>query len=329
MAVTLADVASTETEPLRKGIIMNLIRDSNLLARIPFDNVDSLQNISVRARTLPSGAWRRINEGYTADEGAFEQVQEAVYGFGGEIEFDRVFDMTSNYIIKPRVAQTQLKLKALALTFNDFYINGDHAVDPDSLVGLKKRVTQLPARQSVDLAVATSALDVTASAANARAFIDGLEKAHYRTNDGNVAMILVNEGLVWGIGRALRFLQTAGNFLDVTTDQFDRKIPTYKGAPIIDVGLKKDQSTEIITATEDPGDGGNDATSMYFVSHDSMQGIRGMQLNSMDVYDPLDGGERESKPTKLLRIDWWVGLHMPGSYGLARLSGIMDPDSWT
>jgi len=120
-----------------------------------------------------------------------------------------------------------------------------------------------------------------------------------------------------------------GSLLDMTKDQFDRTQITYKGTRFIDVGLKRDQSTEIITNTETALDGGSDATSVYFASFGDDEGLMGAQLGPMEVYDPLNGGEQESTPTKLLRIDWWLGLTTLGKYCLVRGVNCEGATDWT
>lgn len=327
---TLAQLAKIETDPLRKGIIMNLLRWNSLLGVVPFQNVDSLTSVAVRAAHLPEVGFRKINEGYVPSVGDFEQVYESVYGFGGEIEFDRVFDKVGNVIVKPRVSQTQLKLRSIAATFNDYFINGDHGIDPDGFEGLKKRVTVHPPRQSVTPGLpSAAALDPLTDATSQQLFLDGWEKAMYRANGGSVQAIMVNEELMWGFARVLRAMGiNGGPLFDVTKDMFDREIMTYKGAPFIDMGYQKDQATEIIPNDEIAGDSTANSTSAYFVSFNIEQGITGIQLDGMEVYDPLDGGERESRPTKLIRIDWWVGLAGFGSYGFSRYWNIEDPSGW-
>ena len=127
-----------------------------------------------------------------------------------------------------------------------------------------------------------------------------------------------------------RYIQASGGaFLDVTKDSFDRDIPTYRGVPIIDMGYKKDQSTEIITNTETAGDAGADATSVYAVSFDEREGLTGIQLSPPEFYDPLGGGESESKPVKKKRLDWWVGLASYGSYGIVRGRNVEGAVNWT
>ena len=331
MAVTLAQVAKLEKHELRAGILLNLLRESPILEYLPFENVSSLTSIAVRWTTLPTVAFRKINAGYTASEGDVEQVYESVYGFGGDIEIDRVFEkITASLIKDPRQLNIEMKSKAMAIKFADYFINGDHASDVDGFEGLKKRLAAYPARQRVRASATTDILDPTASAANARLFVDKWEQAMYSANGGDVQAILCNEGLKWGIGRVLRYLSAAGgSLLDTSKDQFDREILMYKGAPILDMGLKADQTTEIISATETAEDAGSDATSAYFVPFNMEQGIQGIQLSDMEIYDPLDGAEQASKPTKLVRVEWWCGLAGFGSYGPVRLHNIETPSSWT
>lgn len=331
MAVTLAQLAKLETDPLRKMIIMNLLRWVKVMEILPFENVDALTTIAVRWQQLPSVAFRKINAGYTASEGDVEQVAESVYLFGGDINYDRVFEKVKNTIKPMKQLQIEMKTAALALTFNHYFINGDHATDADGFEGLKKRVTAYPSRQTVYFAASNAAgLDPTASVANGRAFFDKMEELMYVTNQGMVDALFMNEKLMYGFGRVARYIQAAGgNFLDVTKDSFDRVIPTFKGARMVDIGLKTDQATEIITNTETGGDSTANTTSIYPVSFNMEQGVTGIQLENLAIYDPLNGGEQESQPAKLTRMEWYVGLAGFGSYGMARGRNLKAPSSWT
>jgi hypothetical protein len=331
MAITLAQLAKLETNPLRKGVIMNIIRDAQLMDEFPFENVGSLKTVAVRNTKLPSVGWRRLNEGFTTSEtGDAEQVWESLFGFGGDITYDRILPKLQNMIEDPVIYQTKLKVKALAYDWKDKFINGDHASDEDAIEGLKKRVSVMPSRQTVYFAGAAAApLDPTASAALARSFFDKLDEAFQYCNVGQVNAIFCNEAVKLGLGRAARYLQTAGNFLDVTKDSLDRSIVTFRGVPLYVMGVKADQTTEIITNTEVAGDSGADSTSVYFASYNMEQGITGIQLSDIEVYDPLGGGEMESTPAKMMRIDWWNGLAGFGSYGIVRARNLAAPSSWT
>jgi hypothetical protein len=335
MALTLAQVAKLEKDEMRKGIMMNLLRYTKVMDLLPFEEVKALTNVAVRQTALPSVAFRRINEGYTASEGDVEQVYESVYVLGGDIELDVIFDkpqLQSNYIINPKTLQIDMKSKAMSFKFNDQFINGDHTVDEDGFEGLKVRINQMPARQKVRASGSTDILDPTASAANARRFLDKWEEAYFVAGGGenNANVILCNEGVKWGFGRVLRYLGSAASVVtDITKDLFDREYPTYKGARIIDMGLKQDQTTEVITNTEVAEDAGADATSVYFVPFNMEQGISGIQVGPLEVRYPTGDSERETKPTKLIRVEWIVGLAGFGSYGPSRLHNLEAPSSWT
>lgn len=328
---TLAQLAKVETDRMRKGVMMNILRDAKVMELLPFENVDSLTSQALRVRTLGTGgAFRKIGGSYTeATDADVEAVWESVYGFGGEIKFDKVFGLIKNTIVDPKVFQTQMKLKAMALQWNDYFINGDHATDADGFVGLKVRVAGMPSRQSIAIGDSDS-LDVTASVANARKLIDTFDQAMHYCNGGNCNAIFLNEGLYLGFARALRYVQASGgNLLSTTKDSFDREIVTYKGVPMIDMGLKKDQSTQIITDTETALDAASDATSAYFASFNIEQGVVGIQLNKLEAYDPNGGKELATAPATMLRVDWWNGLAGFGSYGVVRVSNIKAASSWT
>lgn len=330
MAMTLQHYYDVETLAFKKYVIRQILREVRLAELIPWDNVNSLQNIAIRWKTLPTNAFRYVNGGYSVSQGDTEQVTESVYAYGSEILYDRVFDKLGNVVQDPKKVQTDMALLSMALTFNDYLINGDQATDPLGFEGLKKRASLMPTRQSVYFAGSSSAaLDPTASVANANTFFSKLEEVHYKTNRGQVGALIMNEGMVYGLGRIARYVNASGGFfLGIGKDSFDRDIMTYKGTRIVDPGFKRDQSTEIITDTETAGDAGADASSLYGISFDEQQGVRGIQLSALEVYDPLNGGEMESTPQKKVRLEWWCGLASYGSFGLVRGRNFEGASQW-
>ena len=114
MALTLADLSKQEVQPLKKFILENLLRYSDVMSLVPMKKVDSLSSIVVRWKALPSVAYRQINGTYTESTGSTEQITEGVYALGGEVKFDRIFDMVNNTIEDPKKTQTQMKVRAIA-----------------------------------------------------------------------------------------------------------------------------------------------------------------------------------------------------------------------
>lgn len=328
--ITLAQVAQLETEPLRKGVIMNIIRDVPIMEDLPFENVSSLRSIAVRWSKLPTGgSWRKLNADYASGEdGQTEQVEEALFGFGGKITYDKVLEKISNMIEDPIVLQRKMKIRSLAYDWKDCFVNGDHGVDEDSFEGLKKRVSNLPTRQTVYFAASNAAgLDPTASTANARKFIDQWEIGWHRCNGGQVGAVYCNENFVLGFGQVVRYLQLNANFLDITKDVLGREWVTWKGKRFLDMGTKKDMTTEIITNTETGGDSSANTTSVYFASYDKEQGITGIQLEALKIETPETNPSVSTQKQEL--IDWWNGIAMFGSYGLVRMRNLKSPASWS
>lgn len=327
-AYTLGNLATISQVELEKAVILNLLRYTEIFGNLPFKNVEALEVAAARVTALPTPAFRNLNAGYTASVGDTEQVTEHLYPFGGEIKMDPVFRKVKNTIVDPYAQQLDLHMKASALVLNDRYVNGDWASDTTVMgfEGLKKRASNMPARQRVRFSATTDILDPTASAANARLFLDKLDEAFIRCNGGNVSAIYTNEAIKLGIARVLRFLQLSGNILNANKDVYGRTIYDYKGVPIVDVGLKRDQSTEIIPVNETAEDGGTDATSLYCVSHDMTEGLVGISLSQLEVKEV---GQMEDTVTDQFRYEWVIGLAGFGSRGIVRGHNIEDPAAWT
>lgn len=344
MAHTLNDTLKLTRSPLEKAIVLDLLRQSQVLQMIPFDNVTALQKTANRWQTLPGAGTRKLGGSYTESTGTTEQFAETLFAYGGDIAVDRLLNKVEQQE-NPLKLQTQMKTAALAAKINDDFINNDHALGgtaPDGFEGLKKRTSNQPARATIDLASGGDSLKVLASSTTQQTFIDALHTGLHRLGavatagptNANIAFFM-NEASMLGIGQVLRRL----GLLSDHTDAYDRIWTAFGPAKLVDVGLKGDQATEIITATEDPGDAGNDATSIYAVRFGGIarkdasgkvsmlddDGIKMLQLagTSFDAYDPLAGGEggAGAAPTLVRRIDTALGLYQAGRYSVVRIKG--------
>jgi hypothetical protein len=112
MAVTLADIAKASNQPLQKGLIMDLLRNSDLLKTIKFDSIPGLQVTGKRWQTLPSVGFRKVGGGYTESTGRTEDVTETLSLLGGDVKIDKVAGKISA-IESPIV--TNMKIKNFGL----------------------------------------------------------------------------------------------------------------------------------------------------------------------------------------------------------------------
>lgn len=322
MAYNLNELAKVAKTPYDKAVLRDLLRQSKVLQTIPVVNTNALKVAATRWQTLPSTGTRKVNGSYTESTGVTENIESTLHIYGGDITIDRVLTKVQAQEA-PLTTQTAMKVASMTATFNNDFINGDHATNPDGYEGLKKLVSNQPARMTVDLASGGDALKVLASAANEHLLIDAMHEAMHKVDGGNAGNVVcfMNEATYLGVGKTLRRV----GLLSTQKDQYERVWETFAGAKLIDVGLLGDQSTEIILSTEDPGDGGNDSTSIYFARLGSDDGLHLLQLSgtSPTPYDPLQGAEGGlgAVPGLVRRIDWVIGLRAKGRYAVARVKG--------
>jgi hypothetical protein len=137
--------------------------------------------------------------------------------------------------------------------------------------------------------------------------------------DGQGVVLYMNDTMKRRFNFALRQMGTSGG-LDITQDQFNRTIQSYKGAVIRDPGLKVDQSTKIITSTETSAgaDGSSTMTSIYAVNY-SMDHFHGWQMEELNVQDL---GLINNGAIYRTLIDWAVGLINDSTRSIGRLYDI-------
>jgi flavin-binding protein dodecin len=320
MAVTLNELAKVQQNPLNKAVIMDLLRQSKVLQMAPIENVPGLKITSARWQTLPSSSTRAINGSYSETTGTLENVQETLHIYGGEINVDRVLSMDKTVVEDPLVTQTKMKVASIAAKFNTDFINNTHAIDPLGFVGLRERVANAPSRQTVNIeASAGVTTKVLASSATENTFLDGLHELLHVIGGSEApgqCAFFMNEKTYLGIGKVLRRL----SLLDTTQDNYGRIWKQFAGVNLVDIGLQYDQSTEIISNTLF---GDSVGTEIYGVRWEGDDGFRVIQLEgtSTDPYDPTVNGEMQTKPSKMRRIDWAIGLENKGKYAVGKLNG--------
>lgn len=328
MAFTLVDYLKIAKTSLRAGVIKNLLRYSDLIGLVPFENVDALKILQKRWKTLPDVSWRDIGGAFGTGTGQTEDIEEALYDIGHNIDIDKAFMRAKAVVVDPMQLQINMVTQSISYEFNDKVINGSPVVDAKAVWGLKYRVGLLPASQTIygDAAGNGTGAEtrVLASSANMQWFLDQLDNLIDAVGgapaeaDPVVTALLMNKKTYQGV----RSIMRRQKLLDVTQDQFGRRINSYMGVRLIDVGLKKDKSTEIITNTEDPGDGGSDSSSVYAVRIGSAndEAFTGIQLFPLETNDI---GLLEAGNAFRVNVDWMIGFLGLSDYYAARLQGFL------
>ena len=322
---TLAELSKIETDPLRKSIVDTLLMESNLMELCPWETVGQLSIGVVRIQDLPSIGFRRLNAAYdSTDIGHFEQKVEQISLFGRDIDTDEALARAKNTIADARAIQQQLVMKSMAYAFNDKFINGIINADyPLEFKGLRARIDDINTEgytgQKVD--ASCGGIGILSSTAASQKFLDKLDALLYAIDGHKPEYLLMNQKCLL----AVRSLLRRERLLDNTRDMFDRVIDVYQGTRLIDIGVKADQKTEVITNTETSAglDGSSEHTSIYAVKFGVGEMTWGLQEFPLEVKDM---GELETKPSFRTRVTWNLGLATVNPRSLGRLYGVI-PDA--
>jgi hypothetical protein len=323
MAWTLAELSKIETDVLRKSVIDTLLFEANAMELLPWETIGQLTTGVVRIQDLPSVGFRRINAGYTESTGHFEHKIEQVALLGGDIDTDKAIARAKNTIADARAIQQQLMLKAMAYEFNDKLINGNPVSDALEFKGLRTRVDDVYAEgytgQKIDAACA--GVGILNTSATSHTFLDKLDSLIYAIKSHKPDFLFMNSKMLL----ALRSLLRREKLLDTTKDMFDRIVDVYQGVRLVDIGVKADQTTEIITSTETSAgvDGASEHTSIYAVKFGIGDMTWGIQEYPLEVEDL---GLMESRPVYRTRVDWPLGLATVDPRSIGRLYGVI-PDA--
>jgi hypothetical protein len=316
MALTLAQAAVLSQNDLQRAVLENFVIESVVLDRIPLLEIEGNAYAYNAELTLPGVEFRAVNAAYTESTGTFQQLTESLVILGGDADVDRFIQQTRSNLNDQRAAQTRLKVKSATYKFQDAFINGDVAVDANSFDGLKKRLTG-----GQVLVAATNGLAVVGADDAARhLFLDKLDELIAAVDGPDAEKELYMNGLIRSkIYSSARRLTIA----DQGIDDFGRRITTYRGIPLIDIGTKSDNSTLILPQTETVG-ASSVTSSIYCVRFGQDEGDRGVTGLTNGGVDVRDLGELETKPVFRTRIEFYCGLALFGPKAAARLTGALN-----
>lgn len=314
-------------DPLVMNITYSLLEFDPIFQDLPLINKPTLKINGTRwVGSLPSVGWRQINESTSVTSGNPSPWSEQAFIVSNAIDVDIKLLQDQNQISDPRVVQTNAWLKSLAYDFNDKFFNNDPVTgDPDAPVGLKYRLDNYSTYgNSSTCKIDGAGVDMTTSmtATTANTFIETVDSLldAMGSPDGDGVVLYMNRNLRRRFARAIRVLGAAAGF-EMTKDAFDRRVEMYRNAIVRTVGIKSDQSTEIITSTEaNTGVAGSSTyTSLYGVRYGDGY-CKGWQMAPLYVQDI---GQRSDEPTMTrLFIDWAFGYATEDIRSAARVYDI-------
>ena len=310
MALTLAESAKLSQDDLQRGVVETFVQESSVLDRIPLMPIQGNAYAYNEEATLPGVEFRAVNAAYAESTGTVNPKSERLVILGGDADVDTFIVQTRGNLNDQRAIQTRRKVKAESYKFQDAFINGDTAVDANSFDGLKKRLTG-----SQVIAAATNGLGPVAGGHD---FFDKLDEL-VASVAGGADALYTRRPIIAKIMSSARRLGGADFITEALTQ---KRVPTYNGIPLLDIGQKAD-GTDIITQTETQGSS-SVATSIYAVKFgigEDDQAVSGLTNGGVQVKDL---GEIDAKPVFRTRIEFFCGIGVFGGKAGARLTGVLN-----
>lgn len=310
MAVTLLEAAATQGGySAQEAAVIKMFTELNPIAeQIPMEKIDGRTYTYNRDIALPGIGWRAVNQPWTESTGVVNPFVERLMILGGEIKLDKFIEDTEP-ARAPSEWQKQVRLKVQAASneFSRAVFEGDDLVDPNQLVGFRRRLTG----SQVILAGAGGA---TLTLAMVDTLID-LVPFNPKVLYMNRTMRRKFTDKVNASSGAVR--------IDYDQDMFGRQQEKYAGVPIKIIETTGDAST-ILGFDEDPGDTVADTASIYCVAYgdELVHGIyNGKNGKSFSVED---FGELQSEPRRMGRMESYLGMCIEHPRAVARLRGVTN-----
>lgn len=306
MAVTLveaAKIALGKNLVYEASIIELFARGSDLLAALPFEDIQGNALKFNREKTLPAVAFRELNAGYTESTGQVEQITEGLFPAGGDLDVDKFLVDT----VGPaqRAVQEAMKVKALSLSITKALIKGDATTTANSLTGLQARIPTTDGQAIVNGSSVATGLRLV----KLDELIDTVEDPTH---------LIMNKTLRRRLSAAAR-TSTIGGYITYQMNEFGRQVMYYGELPILIVD-KDETNTDILPFTESSTGGTASTCSVYCVSMNE-DGLIGLQGGGMGIRDL---GEIDDKPVYRTRVEWYVGLAIKRARAAARLYNVPD-----
>jgi hypothetical protein len=303
VAVTLAEAAKYTTNMVRKGVLEEIIKDTMVLQKLPFEDIVGNALQYLRENSLAGADFYAPNEVWNESTGDVTQVTAGITILGGDADVDNFLKATRADKTNFEAQTVDNKAKAVRHTFLDYFYYGDTAVSTKAFNGVHK------------LIVAGQKTHQGAGAAGAALSLSNLDLAIDLILDGKPDWIIMNKTIR---RRIKQFIISTGAMAITSKDDYGNRVMEYDG---IDIHVD-----DFITQTETIAGGDftaktGGATTSIFVGRFGSEDVLGLQNGGLEVKSL---GQIHNKDGKRWRVKWYAGLALMRTFGVGRVDGITN-----
>jgi hypothetical protein len=306
MAVTLTQANYYDNNKMAKGVVETLIKESPILARLPFESLvgNALAIAREDSDNAPTVEWRAVNGTWTESTGDVTQHTFALKILGGDADVDNFLQKTRTEVASLMATQVKMKAKQMAHEFEDCFIYGSSS-GTNQFDGLHTLITALSGQQINAGSGSTEAVLTTVL----------LDQLVDTIKGGKPDFILMNRN----IRRRLSvYLRAVGSY-NTERDDYGNFWVMWNEIPILVSDFLT--QTETISGGDYSAKTGGSSSSVFAVRLGSGDGLCGIQNGGIttETWDKL-----ETKDASRTRIKWYVGTALYSGLSVARIDGVKD-----
>jgi len=302
MALLKAEAEKLSNNQLIAGVIDQIIDRDDLMAVLPFTQVNGKAYVYNRESTLGGADWLDPND--TVNEGAatFTEVVAKLRILAGDVDVDKFLQSTMGDTNDQMAVQIAKKAKAVSRAFHQALATGDSGSNAKQFDGLPVMAAAAGGTQTVTAGANGAALTLT--------MLDELVDSVPNGPD----VIVMRRGTI----RAFRALLRATYGTDAVMQQlenFGRPMLTHNGIPVI--------MNEFLASTETQGS--SSATcSVYALRLNEMDGLHGLYGGGNAGIVVENIGTVQNKDATRIRLKWYTGLALKSTRSIGRLKGVTN-----
>ncbi|WP_159065943.1 major capsid protein [Deinococcus ficus] len=274
--LTLVEAQKLIQDEVQAGVVFSTYIRNPIMNLIPFETVTGTAVAYNRAVGLGSGSnTRAINADYVEGTVGFTRHTAALGRLGGKAQVDNFLQVTGSNVNDQLAVQIEAKARQTAMTFQNYFFNGDVAVDPNGFDGLKKLLagTEQVLDDGTPDVLSLGALD---------AALMGVE--------GDASAIFVNDKTLMKINSLAK---GSGLVQFNSLEMVGSRVSSYAGVPLVRVG--KTTSGNILEDGE------------IYVVRFGADGVHGLQANTPTV-KVISPDDNANAPVWTARLDWYTGI---------------------
>jgi hypothetical protein len=303
MALTLTEAAKFSRNMVRKGVLEIIIKDSVVLANLPFKDIVGNAYQYLQENTLGSASFYNPGDIWVEQTPTFTQKTAGLKIMGGDADVDNFLQATRSDITDIQSEIIEKKAKGVKHTFLDTFYYGDSAVNTKQFDGLHKLVT---AAQTIHQGSGSTGAALSVS--NLDALLD-------LVFDGPADYWLMSKKMRTALSVYIRKSRGPARAWAARPTPARR----WSGAtsPIAVDDFIVNTETIGTSAAYTAKTGG--ATTSIFLVRFGTDDLCGLQHGGL-VTNEI--GQLESKDAKRWRIKWYVSLALMRDFALSMIDGI-------